>query len=230
MSDMKRTQNQILKHHGGDGQLARERITQNFELRHDAAFWDFWQQNVATHYEAGDVIVDLGAGIGQFVAACAQRYTDARVVGVEIAPYMLEKSLDLPANGRLMIDDLNDPRADIQPESAAMIMANMVVHELTQPIKMFKAAYHWLKPGGRLCVVDVVRQPLQDYLQRRYPGTQMWQDETSRADLEDAFEHFIEHNRYHPDDIVFILESGGFKLISQESLRQGGQTRIVVEK
>jgi hypothetical protein len=95
---------------------------------------------------------------------------------------------------------------------------------------MFKAAHQWLKVGGRMCIIDVVRRPLRDYLQRRYPDTQMWRDETTRADLEDAFEHFLEHNRYHPEDIVFMLESGGFKLISCESLRDGVQTRIVVEK
>ena len=224
------TQASILKHHGGDGEVARERITQNFEQRHDAAFWGFWDKQVATHYQAGDAIVDLGAGIGQFVQACAQRYPDASVIGIEVAPYMLADPLELPRNGRIIVDDLNEPSADIAPSSAAMVMANMVVHELTQPVKMFKAAHQWLKVGGRMCVIDVVRRPLRDYLQRRYPDTQMWCDETTRADLEDAFEHFLEHNRYHPEDIVFMLESGGFKLISCEPLRDGVQTRIVVEK
>lgn len=41
------TQNQILKHHGGDAEVARERITGNFEQRHDAVFWDFWEKHVA---------------------------------------------------------------------------------------------------------------------------------------------------------------------------------------
>jgi predicted methyltransferase len=72
---------------------------------------------------------------------------------------MLEHTVELPNNARIVEDDLNLPQADIAPGSVSMVMANMVVHELTQPIKMFKAAYDWLKPGGRLCVVDVVRQP-----------------------------------------------------------------------
>ncbi len=224
------TQSQILKHHGGDGELARERITQNFERRHDAAFWDFWDTQVAAHYQAGDAIVDLGAGIGQFVQACAQRYPDSSVIGIEVAPYMLAEPIVLPSNGRIIVDDLNEPSADIALNSVAMVMANMLVHELTQPIKMFKAAHQWLKVGGRMCVIDVVRRPLQEYLQRRYPDTQMWRDETTRADLEDAFEHFLEHNRYYPEDLVFMLESGGFKLIACDSLRDGVQARIVVEK
>ena len=145
------TQNQILKHHGGDAEVARERITGNFEQRHDAVFWDFWEKHVATHYQAGDAVVDLGAGIGQFVDACARRYPDAQVTGLEIAPYMLAEPIALPSNGRIIVDDLNEPNADIAPNSAAMVMANMVVHELTQPIKMFRAVHRWLKVGGRLC-------------------------------------------------------------------------------
>ena len=230
IASIQATQESILKHHGGDAQFARERITQNFERRHDEDVWCFWDECVAVNYQSGDVIVDLGAGIGQFIDVCAQRYPQLQVIGIEIAPYMLADPLVLPSNGRIIVDDLNEPRADIAPNSVAMVMANMLVHELTQPVKMFKAVHGWLKTGGRMCVIDVVRQPLQDYLQRRYPDTQMWRDDTTRADLEDAFEHFLEHNRYHPEDIVFMLESGGFKLISCEPLRNGGQTRIVVEK
>lgn len=224
------TQANILKHHGGDGSVARQRITEHYERRHDADFWAFWDAKVAPNHQLGDTIIDLGAGIGQFVKDCAVRYTDAQVVGIEVAPYMLQQPLALPNNAQIVVDDLNDPQADIPPNSVSMVMANMLVHELTQPMKMFQAVRRWLKVGGRLCVIDVVRQPLQDYLQRRYPNTEMWQDTTSRSDLEDAFEHFLEHNRYHPEDIVFMLESGGFKLISREPLRNGGQTRIVVEK
>ena len=230
LQSLEATQASILKHHGGDGSVARQRITEHYERRHDADFWMFWNDKVAVNHQSGDIIMDLGAGIGQFVQDCALRYADAHVIGIEVAPYMLHQSLALPSNAQIVIDDLNAPQADIPPNSVSMVMANMLVHELTQPMKMFQAVRRWLKVGGRFCVIDVVRQPLQDYLQRRYPNTEMWQDSTTRSELEDAFEHFLEHNRYHPEDIVFMLESGGFQLISCEPLRNGGQTRIVVEK
>ena len=230
LQSLEATQASILKHHGGDGSVARQRITEHYERRHDADFWMFWNDKVTLNHQSGDIIMDLGAGIGQFVQDCALRYADARVIGIEVAPYMLHQPLALPSNAQIVIDDLNAPQADIPPNSVSMVMANMLVHELTQPMKMFQAVRRWIKVGGRFCVIDVVRQPLQDYLQRRYPNTEMWQDSTSRSELEDAFEHFLEHNRYHPEDIVFMLESGGFKLISREPLRNGGQTRIVVEK
>ncbi|WP_024850557.1 class I SAM-dependent methyltransferase [Hydrogenovibrio kuenenii] len=230
MSDLSKTQEQILRHHGGDGAFARQRITETYERRHDDEFWHFWQEKVAKNYQAGDGILDMGAGIGQFVQDCAQRYPDAQVYGIEAAPYMLEEPLALPQNAEILIDDLNDPKSNIAENSLSMVMANMVVHELVQPIKMFRAAYQWLKPGGRLCIIDLVRQPLSDYLERRYPGTALWDEETTVEDLEDAFEHFLEHNRYHADDIEFMLTAGGFKVIEKSLQRNGRFVWLVVEK
>lgn len=78
IASIQATQESILKHHGGDAQIARERITQNFERRHDDDFWRFWDEHVAVSYQAGDAIVDLGAGIGQFVErVCAALSTVA---------------------------------------------------------------------------------------------------------------------------------------------------------
>jgi ubiquinone/menaquinone biosynthesis C-methylase UbiE len=227
------TQASILKHHGGNSFNARQMITNSYDSRHDRAFWQFWQTQVATHYQPGDGIMDFGAGIGQFVRDCAVRYPTSPVYGLEAAPYMLDKPLELPSNGHLLVDDLNYPQnacATVVPNSVAMIMANMVVHELTQPIKMFKAAYQWLKPGGRLCVIDSVRQPLANYLQQRYTPEQLWSPNTGVAELEDAFEDFLEHNRYHPEDLEFMLTAGGFKLIERLTFRQDRFVRIVVEK
>lgn len=227
---MEQTQAQILKHHGGDAEHALKMITQTYQTRHDEAFWNFWQSQVATHYAAGDVIVDLGAGIGQFIKDCATRYPASEVVGIDAAPYMLDKVISLPSNAKMLADDLHKPSVEVADNTAGMVMANMVVHELTQPIKMFKAAYEWLKPGGRLCVIDVVRQPLGDYLKHRYSEVSPWDDSTAVEDLDDAFEHFLEHNRYHPEDIVFMLEQGGFKLIDLERQRNRRFVRLVVEK
>lgn len=230
MKALETTQQQILKHHGGDGQHAREMITSTYERRHDLEFWKFWNSTVAKHFEDGDGILDMGAGIGQFVKDCALRYPTAKVYGIEAAPYMLENPLELPKNAEILVDDLSDPKSDFEAGALAMIMANMVVHELVQPVKMFRAAYQWLKPGGRFCIIDLVRQPLSNYLQHRYQGTDLWAESTSVADLEDAFEHFLEHNRYHAEDLEFMLSDVGFELIEVTPQREGRFVRIVAEK
>ncbi|WP_029936219.1 class I SAM-dependent methyltransferase [Thiomicrospira pelophila] len=227
---MQQTQQQILRHHGGDGEHARQMISQTYAERHDEAFWQFWQQQMQGVIKPSDTLMDLGAGTGLFVQDLAQRYPDSKVIGIEAAPYMLEALVGLPANARIELDDLNAPGLVVAENSVAAIMTNLVVHEVIQPVLMFQAAYRWLKPGGRFCVIDLVRQPLEDYLTHRYPQAEISQGQLKREDLEDAFEHFLEHNRYHAADIIYMLEAVGFNLVDQAPLKNGRMVRLVVEK
>lgn len=227
---MQQTQQQILRHHGGDGDHARQMISQTYAERHDESFWQFWMQHMHSVIEAGDGLMDLGAGTGLFVQDLAQRYPESNVIGIEAAPYMLEALVDLPTNARIELDDLNEPGLVVAENSVAAMMTNLVVHEVIQPVLMFQAAYRWLKPGGRFCVIDLVRQPLQDYLTHRYPQAEISQGQLKRTELEDAFEHFLEHNRYHAADIVYMLEAVGFKLLEQTPLKNGRMVRLLVEK
>lgn len=228
--EMEKTQAQILRHHGGDANHARQMITQTYERRHDIDFWEFWNAQMGVVIAKGDSLVDLGAGIGQFIEDLAIRYPDNTAIGIDAAEYMLAAQVSLPDNARMLKDDLNEPVANIGADKAATVMANMLVHELPQPVNMFKAVYQWLKPGGRFCIIDLVRQPLEDYLNHKYPDAELWNNDIARDEIEDVFEHFLEHNRYHADDIVFMLKSVGFKLIEQTPQRDGKFVRIVVEK
>lgn len=225
---LEKTQAQILSHHGGDPEFARKMITQSYDRRHDTAFWEFWNAQMAPVISKGDVLLDLGAGIGQFAEDLAIRYADNKVVGIDAADYMLAAQLSLPENAHLLKDDLNEPQAHLEAGSVAVVMANMLVHELPQPVNLFKAVHRWLKPGGRFCVIDLVRQPLKDYLNHKYPDAGLWQTEIEREQIEDVFQHFLEHNRYHADDLIYMLEAAGFTLI--ENTPNGRFVRLVVEK
>jgi SAM-dependent methyltransferase len=227
---MEKTQAQILRHHGGDADHARQMITQSYERRHDNDFWEFWNAQMGITIAKGDCLLDLGAGIGQFVEDLALRYPDNTVMGIDAADYMLTAQLSLPENARMLKDDLNEPAAHIEDGKVATVMANMLVHELPQPINMFKAVYKWLKPGGRFCIIDLVRQPLADYLNHKFPDGELWNTDISREEIEDVFEHFLEHNRYHAEDMIFMLESLGFKVIENTPQRGGRFVRLVVEK
>lgn len=223
-----KTQAQILRHHGGDGEFARNMITQTYERRHGVDFWEFWNAQINPVINKGDLLLDLGAGVGQFIEDLAIRYPDNKVIGIEAAEYMLAAQKQLPDNAHMLVDDLNNPQANIQQGVVAAVMANMLIHELVQPILLFKAVYQWLKPGGRFCVVDLVRQPLENYLTHKYPDADLWQQDKPQDEIEDVFEHFLEHNRYHADDLIYMLESAGFKLVEQTP--NGRLVRLVVEK
>jgi len=227
---MQKTQQQILRHHGGDGEHARKMISQTYAERHNEVFWQFWTQQIEPVIKKGDGLIDLGAGTGLFVQALAQRYPDSTIVGIEAAPYMLDALVDLPDNAKVFADDLNQPTELVEADSIAAVMCNMVVHELIQPVLMFQAAYRWLKPGGLFCVIDLVRQPLQNYLTHKYPNAELTNANLSREQLEDAFEHFLEHNRYHAEDIIYMLQTCGFKIVEQTELKNGRMVRLVAEK
>lgn len=227
---LEKTQQQILRHHGGDGEFARKMVTQSYARRHDNEFWEFWNAQLGTQIAKHDVLMDLGAGIGQFVEDLAIRYPDNTVIGIDAAEYMLTAQVSLPENARLLKDDLNAPQAHVNNGTVATVMANMLVHELPQPVMMFKAVYQWLKPGGRFCIIDLVRQPLQDYLEHKFPDNALWQEDIARDEIADVFEHFLEHNRYHTADLIYMLKACGFKVIEQTPQRDGRFIRIVVEK
>jgi len=227
---MEKTQAQILRHHGGDGDHARKMITESYDRRHDIEFWEFWNAQMATCIAKDDTLLDLGAGTGQFVGDLTLRYPHNLVLGIEAADYMLAAQEQLPENGRIIKDDLNEPKANIAQEQVAVVMANMLIHELPQPINLFKAVYRWLKPGGRFCIIDLVRQPLADYLEHKYPEADPFNKEVKREEIEDVFEHFLEHNRYHADDILYMLTAVGFTVIESTPLKGGRFVRIVVEK
>ena len=142
---------QILRHHGGDAEHARKMITQSYERRHDVAFWEFWNAQMAPAIVDGEILLDLGAGIGQFVNDLALRYPNNKAIGIEAANYMYAAKLELPNNGTLLQADLTDGILPIEAESVATVMANMLIHELPQPVSLFRGIFYWLKPGGRFC-------------------------------------------------------------------------------
>lgn len=210
---LEKTQKQLLQHHGGNAFKARQAINNSYENRHDSQFWVFWDDFVASNYLVGDGILDMGCGSGMFVRDCAQRYPQSQVYGIDAAPYMLQTNTQLPTNATLFMDDLHQPQAPIDNDSLAMIMANTVIHELSQPIRLFLAAHKWLKPGGRLCVIEGIRQPLETYLEKRYTQKQIWRLADNTEELAKIFTHYFEHNRYDKEDLIYLGQSAGFKLV-----------------
>lgn len=231
--NLKQRAEQILRHHGGDAEFARKMITQSYERRHDIAFWEFWNAQMGPVIAKGDIVMDLGAGIGQFVNDLALRYPYSKAIGVEAADYMYAAQMPLPANATMLQADLTQGVLSVPAGSVATVMANMLIHELPQPVTLFRGIFHWLKPGGRFCLIDLVRQPLQSYLQHKFPEGEIWNLHGEKAPediakLEDVFEHFLEHNRYHAEDLIYMLQSIGFELI--ENTPNGRFVRLVVEK
>lgn len=226
---MEHTRQFLQRHHGGDGEVAAERTRTTHARNHDADFWTFWDN----HTPRGDSlhIVDLGCGPALFLKQLAQRHPGFKLTGIEIAPYMLASIDDKPDTLEVRIADLNAPGKKVfPPASIDACLANMLIHELFQPVVLFQALHHWIKPGGVLVLTDMVRQPLETFLRHKFPDTDFSTDPLDPPTMNECFRDYFEHNRYTAEDIVHLLELCGFDVIEQQSLREGRATRIAARR
>jgi len=224
MSEKLQQTREMLSSHHRDGEWFAQLMKDTYAGRFDEAFWRQWQQWMAPAMGESPLILDLGTGPGLFLKDIAQRYPTSRAVGVECAEYMLAA-----AEGCELVEaDLHDPHLPFAEGEVDVVMASVVLHEMHQPIRTLQEVYRCLKPGGRICIFDWVRVPLQQYLESEEQA--VFDPSMSLEALEDTFIHFIEHNRFSADDISFMLQQCGFKVLHQEMLRNGQFTRLVAEK
>jgi trans-aconitate methyltransferase len=231
MSTLETTQAYLERHHGGDGALAAKRTLESHQRNHDAHFQAFWNQHVNLSSEATCHLVDLGCGPGLFLKDLQQRYPNARLTGIECAPYMLNQVDKLPNAIQIKVADLNTDLPELfAANSLDVALANRLIHELHQPVSLFRNLFHWLKPGGVFILVDMVRQPLKSYLTHELKGASLTDSTLSDVQLLATFQHYLEHNRYHSQDLCDLLTMCGFELLASESIRSGRAVQIAVRK
>jgi trans-aconitate 2-methyltransferase len=101
---------------------------------------------------APKVVLDLGCGAGNVTAFLAQRWPDARVVGIDSSKEMLAKARASTAG---------DPRrewidADLEtyaPDALAdVVYSNAALHWQPDHPRLFPRIFDWVAPGGVLAV------------------------------------------------------------------------------
>lgn len=224
---IKQTQDMLARHHR-NGEVFAEMMKESFASRFNDTFWALWQQHIEPTLPEQARIVDLGTGPGSFLKAITERHPQVHAIGVECAPYMLEAAVALPDNAEFMTADLHDPHLTLDDASVDVAVASVVVHEMSQPIKSFFEVQRILKPGGLFYILDWVRVPLAQYLASS--DVAVFDHATSAAALDDLFVHFIEHNRFSADDLVFMLSQCGFDITFQEMLNNNQMTRLIAKK
>ena len=218
----------MLEKHHGDGEEFAKLMEETYAGRFNDEFWQRWEQLIQPRLSDGPVVVDLGTGPATFIKNLVSRYPNINAYGVECAPYMLEAVGDLPDNAHLIEADLQDPKLEFNDNSVDAIIASVVVHEMHQPIRMFKEMYRILKPGGRFYILDWIRVPLQTYLRKM--ECDPFDDQMTVESLEDLFVHFIEHNRFTLDDLIFMLQNTGFKILDHALKNEGQHAWLLLEK
>lgn len=230
MSDRRRQTEEMLAKHHRDGARFARLMQESFDSRFDEVFWNAWRQWVEPAYSAQPVVIDLGAGPGLFVKALARRYPGIRAIGVEVAPYMLEAVGDLPAGCEIMEEDLHDPQLPLDDGSVDAVMCSVVLHEMDQPLRVLQEIGRVMRRGGRFYIADWVRAPLEVYVRNQTDEAKLFGTDITTAELEDFFIHFVEHNRFSREDLVYLLNHTGFAVIHSEIAKEGRYARIVAEK
>jgi len=143
---------------------------------------------------------------------------------------MLEAQVDMPVGCEILVADLHDPKLPLPDNSVDAAMASVVLHEMTQPIRALQEVFRCLKPGGRMFVLDWVRAPLARYVEAQTTEEAVFGPEATTESLDDLFTHFIEHNRFTWEDLVYICQKVGFTVREATVMRMGRYARLIIEK
>ncbi|OIO58419.1 MAG: hypothetical protein AUJ55_05140 [Proteobacteria bacterium CG1_02_64_396] len=220
----------MLDAHHRDGAKFAQMMIESFHHRFGDAFWSDWDRLIGPVLPEQPTLIDLGSGPGMLVQALGKRYQGGKVYGVECAPYMLEAQVDMPVGCEILVADLHDPKLPLPDNSVDAAMASVVLHEMTQPIRALQEVFRCLKPGGRMFVLDWVRAPLARYVEAQTTEEAVFGPEATTESLDDLFTHFIEHNRFTWEDLVYICQKVGFTVREATVMRMGRYARLIIEK
>lgn len=106
-----------------------------------------------------DEVVDLGAGTGflTLTVARAARHVIAVDLSAEMLHTLETEAIELGlTNIEVALADLSD--FDLAPHSVDLVISGYAMHHLRDVDKsaVIERAYDWLRPGGRLVVVDMM--------------------------------------------------------------------------
>ena len=143
----------------------------------------------------GDVVVDLGSGAGMdaFIAAKKVGAT-GKIIGIDVTEEMIAKAKENAekysfTNCEFILADIED--IPLESNTADVILSNCVINLAPSKEKVFSEAFRILKPGGTLCVSDIVL--LEELTPEQRSDPELIASCVGGALLKDHYISIIEH-------------------------------------
>ncbi|MCS7184634.1 MAG: class I SAM-dependent methyltransferase [bacterium] len=214
----------LLKHHGGEDFKHLMLITE--KDRFSNKFWKYFHKHIGVYLNENSKIADFGAGTGSFIKEFVKRYKYKEIHAIEIMDYMLIELHKLKVKNLYIHKiDLHNQNNLNQSFDAAIL--SFIIHELIDPINMLKLLKKVLKPKAKAVVLDWIRMPLKKYITLDYDENFVFNELEYDKRIK-LFRHFMEHNKYTPNDLIYLFKKIGFKVLNIEKYDNRKHIRAII--
>lgn len=117
----------------------------------------------ASDVRPGMAIADIGAGTGLFTKLFAIKTGhEGKVYAVDISPSFIKNILRISQQlGMNNVEGIvnSDKDVSLAPDSIDLAFITDTYHHFEYPVSMLTSIYEALRPGGRMIIIDFVRDP-----------------------------------------------------------------------
>ncbi|KYP80799.1 hypothetical protein AYJ22_09665 [Ferroacidibacillus organovorans] len=105
---------------------------------------------------SGLEVLDLGCGMGQFAAYCADS-AEKRIVGVDISEKMISYARAQNAGDNIEYIQMDIEEVQFQDNAFNLVVSSFVMHYVADYTGLLIEVYRWLRPGGSLSTYVSIR-------------------------------------------------------------------------